>query len=86
MSLLVNISKEQTVWTQIRLLLQEKSDLYLHCLSKRLQTFQKTTKAYDFFVICLVRVQCIYGQDIHEMHTRLGGTNNFLTLYQIDST
>ena len=25
------------------------TDLDLHCLSKRLQLFQQTTKAYDFF-------------------------------------
>ena len=41
---------------QIRLILQEQSDLDLHCLSKRLQIFQQTTKAYDFFVICALRV------------------------------
>ena len=44
------------MWTQIRLLLQEQSDLDLHCLSKRLQIFQETTKTYDFFVICALRV------------------------------
>ena len=52
---------------------QEKSDLALHCLSKRLQIFQQTTKANDFFVICALRVQCIYSQDFHEMHARLRG-------------
>ena len=35
---------------------QEQSDLDLHCLSKSLQTFQQTTKTYDFFMICALRV------------------------------
>ena len=36
------------MWTNIRLLLKEQSDPELHCLLKRLQIFQQTTKAYDF--------------------------------------
>ena len=44
------------MWTQVRLLLQEQSDLDLHCLSKRLQIFQQTTKAYSFFGILSLRV------------------------------
>ena len=42
--------------TQIRLLIQEQSDLDLHCLSKRLQIFQQATKAYDVFAICALNV------------------------------
>ena len=38
-------------------ILQEQSGLKLHGLSKRLQIFQQTTKAYDFFfVICAFSV------------------------------
>ena len=33
---------------------KEQSDLNLHCLSKMLQIFQQTTKAYNFFVICVL--------------------------------
>ena len=44
------------MWTQIRLRLWEQSDQDLHCLSKRLQIFQQMTKAYNFFVICALRV------------------------------
>ena len=68
----------------------EQSDLDLHCLSKRLQTFQQTTKEYDFFVICALRVdkceQCIYGRDFYGMRDCLRGSNNFLTVNQIDRT
>ena len=32
------------------------SDLDLHCLSKRLQIFQQTTKAYNFFVIFALKI------------------------------
>ena len=41
-------------WIQIRLLLQEQSNLDQHCLSKRLQIFQQMTKA--FLVICTLIV------------------------------
>ena len=34
----------------------EQPDLDPHCLSKRLQIFQHTTKAYDFLLICARRV------------------------------
>ena len=45
------------MWTQIRLLLQEQSDFDVHCLSKRRQIFQQTTKAYKlFFVIFALTV------------------------------
>ena len=37
--------------TQIRLLLEEESDLGPHCLSMKLQIFQWMTKTYNFFVI-----------------------------------
>ena len=42
------------MWTQIRLLLQEQSDLGSHCLSKRLQIW--VDKTYVTFVICALRV------------------------------
>ena len=41
--------RDQTVSTQIRLLLYEQSNLGLYCLFERLlKTFQQTTKADDF--------------------------------------
>ena len=57
------------MWTQISVLLPEQSDLNLHYLSKRLQLFKQTTKAYDCFVICALSSD-IYGQDYQEMHAR----------------
>ena len=35
---------------------EEQYDLDLHCLLKRLYIFQQTTKAYNFSVICALRV------------------------------
>ena len=35
----LTLALRQTLWTQIRLLLQEQSDLGPHCLSMRLQIF-----------------------------------------------
>ena len=34
----------------------DQSYMDLHCLPKRLKIFQQTTKAYDFFVICALRL------------------------------
>ena len=42
------------MWTKIRLLLQEQSDLGPHCLSKRLQN--ESTKYIQLFMICALRV------------------------------
>ena len=39
----VLVDDNKTLWTQIRLLLQEHSDLGSHCLSMRLQMFLWTT-------------------------------------------
>ena len=33
-----------------------QSDLDLHCLLRRLQIFQQTTKTHNFIVICALRV------------------------------
>ena len=46
------------MWTQIRLLLQEQSDLVPHCLSKMLisKTFQQMTKLMIFVVIGTFRI------------------------------
>ena len=41
------------MWAQIRLLLQEQSDLGPHCLSMRLQIFKWTTKK---MLLCALRV------------------------------
>ena len=46
------------MWNQIRLLLQDQSNLGLHCLSKRLlifKQFQQMTKADIFVVIGALR-------------------------------
>ena len=43
------------MWIQIRLLLQEQSDLGPYCLSKADETFQQTTKPDDSFAICALR-------------------------------
>ena len=58
--------------TQIRLLLHEQPGLDLHCSSKRLQT----TKAYDCFEICALRLINVSSVHIRsEMHARLRGSN-----------
>ena len=48
---------------------------------------QWTTKTYNFFVICALKVKhvrsVIYGHDFHEMHARLSSPKSLLTLYQI---
>ena len=65
------------MWTQIRRLPQEPSDLGLHCLSKWLPL----TKADDLCCIGALMVNKCNGQDCHEMHTRLRSSNTLLTLY-----
>ena len=55
------------MWTQIRRLLQEPSDLGLHCLLKWLYT----TKADNLFCIGTLSVNKCNGQDFHKMRTCL---------------
>ena len=64
------------MWSTIRGLPQEPSDLGLHCLSKW----------HDLCCIGALMVNKCKGQDFHGMHARLRSSNNFLTLYQIDRT
>ena len=69
-------------------LLSEQSDVDLQCLLKRFQNVSADNKNILLYVIhvCALKVnrgQCIYGQDFHEMHTRLHGPKSLLTLYQI---
>ena len=55
------------MWTKIRWLLQEESDLGLHCLSKWLYT----SKADDLCCICALSVNKCNGQDFHKMQACL---------------
>ena len=55
------------MWTQIRRLLQEPSDLGLHCLSKWLYT----KKADDLCCIGALSVNKCNVQDFHKRHARL---------------
>ena len=64
------------MWTQIRLLLQEQSDLDLQFVEEASKTFKQTTKADNLCCIGPLRVnkcdfQLIYGNNFHEMHARL---------------
>ena len=47
----------QTVWTQIRLLLEEQSDLGPHCLQKWLLNHKQMTKQMAIVVIGALRVK-----------------------------
>ena len=76
------------MWTQIRLLLQEQSDLGPHCLSMRLQIFQWATKTYDFLWSCALRVnKCEFWVHTVRIFMKcthiLRGQNNLFTLHQI---
>ena len=68
------------MWTHIRQLPQEPSDLGLHCLTK----WHPTTKADDLCCIGALRFNKFDCQDFHQMHAHLRSSNNLLTLYQID--
>ena len=46
----------QTVWTQIRLLLLEQSELDLYCLLKKSQNVLADNKSIQLFVKCALRV------------------------------
>ena len=46
----------QTVWTQIRLLLLEQSELDLYCLLKKFQNVLADNKSIQLFVKCALRV------------------------------
>ena len=64
------------MWTQIRRLLWEPSDLGLHCLSNWLPT----TKADDICCIAALMVNKCNGQEYHEVHACLRILNDLLTL------
>ena len=58
------------------------STLFVEEASK---TFQQTTKADDFCCIGALMVdkgefQFIFCHDFHEMHARMGSSNNFITM------
>ena len=48
------------MWTQIRLLLQGRSDLDLRCLLKRIQNVSADAKTYTFIVRCALRVYLVW--------------------------
>ena len=50
----------------------EQSALDLHCLFKRLHNISIDDKKHTI----VLRVQCINGQDFHEMHADLRGSSN----------
>ena len=52
------------MWTQIRLLLYEQSDLGPHCLFMRLQNVSVDNKNLRIFVICALRVNTCAVSDI----------------------
>ena len=68
---------------------QEQSGLHLQCLSKRLQNISAYDKSRQLCCIGALRVdKCefvfIYGHDFHEMHAHLRGSNNLLTMLNLD--
>ena len=73
------------MWTQIRLLPQEQSDLDPNCLLKTSKHFSKQQKQTIFVCFGALSVdkcefQFIYCRDFHDMHARLRGSNNLLTV------
>ena len=51
-----NVCSLAKISTEANSVKPDQTDLDLYCLSKRLQIFQQTTKTYDIFVICVLRV------------------------------
>ena len=71
----------QTLWIQIRLLLQEQFDLGPQCLSMKLQFFigrQKHTFC-DYALLVLINVSSVCIRlGFHEMHARLRGPKKLI--------
>ena len=71
--------KWQTIWTHVRLFLQELFDLCPRCLTRASKTFQQTSKADDFccdYALCVKRIcTAIQGLNFSPFKCMSGGSS-----------